>query len=497
MTATEVLVVGAGMSGLRQAADLAAAGIDFLVLEKAADLGGTWRDNTYPDASCDVESDLYSYARDRNPRWSSTYATQPEILAYLRDVARRRGLRPSIRFGTEVTGARWQADSGTWVVSTSAGATYTSRFLVLGVGGLHTPKVPDLPGVFEGYAWHSSRWNHDVDLTGKRVALVGVGASGVQLVPHLAERAAALTVFQRTPAWVLPKADAPVSAWRKRLFRLLPWAQSLHRLRIYLRREKRGLGFHHRPDALAAAEPVVLRQIAAQVDDPELRDKLTPRYRLGCKRVLFSNEYYPALNRANVHVVAGGPTALRPRAVVDETGNEHEVDVVVYATGFDVTGSFHHIEVEGVDGRLLSDVWRTGASTYQGVAVSGFPNAFLLLGPHSAVPYTGAVVTIEAQSRYVVRAIRAVRAAGAVALVVRPEAERRFQEWLRRKFARTIWAVGGCRTWYHDDSPAGTVLYPGSTLAYRRLLRSVRLRDYELTTDPATAVHREPLREKR
>ncbi|MFD0200228.1 MULTISPECIES: flavin-containing monooxygenase [Saccharothrix] len=480
MTATEVLVVGAGLSGLRQAADLAAAGIDFLVLEKAADLGGTWRDNTYPDAACDVESDLYSYARDRNPGWSSAYATQPEILAYLRDVARRRGLLPSIRFGTEVTGARWQVETGTWVVSTSTGVTYTSRFLVLGVGGLHTPRVPDLPGSFSGHSWHSARWNHDVELTGKRVALVGVGASGVQLVPHLAERAAKLTVFQRTPAWVLPKADAPVPAWRKRLYRLLPWTQSLHRLRIYLRREKRGLGFHHRPDALAAAEPVVLGRIAAQVDSPRLRDELTPDYRLGCKRVLFSNDYYPALNRANVHVVTGEPTALRPRAVVDEEGQEHEADVVVYATGFDVTGSFHHIAIEGADGRRLADVWRTGASTYNGVAVSGFPNMFLLLGPHSAVPYTGAVVTIEAQSRYVVRAIRAVRAAGATALVVRPEAERRFQERLRRRFTRTIWHVGGCRTWYHDDSTAGTVLYPGSTLEYRMLLRSVRLRDYAL-----------------
>ncbi|MFD0487585.1 cyclohexanone monooxygenase [Saccharopolyspora erythraea NRRL 2338] len=480
MVRTEVLIIGAGMSGLGQAIELARSGVDFLVLEKAHDVGGTWRDNTYPGASCDVESVLYSYSRERKPDWSAAFAGQAEILGYLRTVARRRGLLPRIRFGVEVTEARWESSTGEWIVSTASGTTYIGRFLILGVGGLHAPQVPDLPGAdsFSGDVWHSSCWNHDADLTGKRVALVGVGASGVQLVPHLAERASELTVFQRTAAWVLPKADTPVPAWRQRLFRWLPWTQALHRLRIYLRREKRGIGFHSRPDAMRVAEQVVLRQIEDQIDDAALRDVVTPKYRMGCKRVLFSNEYYRTLNAPHVHVVAGQPVALRSDAVVDDAGNEHKTDAVIYATGFDVTGSYDRIHIEGVDGRVLKDEWLSAPRSYNGVAVPGFPNMFVLLGPNGVVPYTAVVVNIEAQARYVVRAIRATRSARARALAVRPEAERRFQDELRGRSGRTVWLAGGCRSWYQNGSPSGTVLWPGSTLEYRWRLRRLRRRDF-------------------
>ncbi|GAA0352318.1 NAD(P)/FAD-dependent oxidoreductase [Actinoallomurus spadix] len=484
---TEALVIGAGISGLGQAVELAKARVDFLILEKAHDVGGTWRDNTYPGASCDVESHLYAYSYDRNPDWSSTYAGQAEILAYLQGIARRRGLLSRIRFGTRVTGARWEAAAGEWTVSTAAGTTYVSRFLILGVGGLHAPRIPELAGAetFGGHVWHSSNWNHEVDLTGKRVTLVGVGASGVQIVPHLAERSSELTVFQRSAAWVLPKADVPVSEWRRRMFRLLPWTQALYRLRVYLRREKRGFGFHHRPDALRVAEPVVIRQIETHIDDPELRRKLIPDYRFGCKRVLFSNEYYPALNRPNVRVVTGRPVALKPGAVIDEEGTEHRTDVIIYATGFDVLGSFDRIRIEGLRGQLLADAWRPGPRTYNGVAVPGFPNMFIILGPHGAVPYTGVVVNVEAQARYVLRAIRATRSARAGALVVRPDAEQRFQEEIRERFQHTVWSVGGCRSWYQSDGPSGTVLWPDSTLQYRWRLRRVRQRDYDFIA-PAT-----------
>ncbi|MBB5156454.1 flavin-containing monooxygenase [Saccharopolyspora phatthalungensis] len=477
---TEVLIIGAGMSGIAQAVELAKSGTDFLVLEKAHDIGGTWRDNTYPGAACDVESHLYSYSYDQNPFWSSAFAGQREILDYLRGIARRRGLLPRIRLGTEVTGARWDDDAGEWTVSTAEGPTYVSRFLVLGVGGLHAPRTPDLPGAetFRGEIWHSARWNHDVELTGKRVALVGVGASGVQIVPELADTASSLTIFQRTAPWVLPKADAPVPAWRQRLFRRFPLAQSLHRLRIYLRREQRGIGFHHRPEALRSAEPLVRRHIESHIDDPQLRDKLVPAYRLGCKRVLFSNAYYPALNRPHVHVVNASPVALRPDAVVDEAGHEHKTDVIVFATGFDLVGSFDRITIEGTGGRLLKDAWRTGPYAYNGVAVPGFPNMFILLGPTSVVAYTGVVANIEAQTRYVVRAIRATRSAGARALVVRPEAAQRFQHEIRTRFQRTVWHTGGCQSWYKNGSASGTVLWPDSTLRYRMLLRTLHRNDF-------------------
>lgn len=474
------LIIGAGISGLGQAVRMSKAGIDFLILEKAQDVGGTWRDNTYPGACCDVESHLYSYSHDQNPGWNSTFATQPEILTYLQNVARRRGLLPRIRFGTEVTGARWDAETSEWMVSTVAGPGYACRFLVLAAGSLHIPRVPDLPGTdrFTGYRWHSSGWNHNVELTGKRIALIGTGASGIQVAPYLAENASQLTIFQRTPAWVLPRADEPVPSWQRDMFRWVPWTQSLHRFGIYLRRERRGLGFYFRPEALRAAEPVVLGKLKTEIDDPEVRKKLTPDYRLGCKRVLFSNDFYRTLNQSHVHLVAGAAVALRPQAVVDESGNEYKAEVVVYATGFDIAGSYNRIRIEGSGGHLLEDAWRDGMRSYNGVLVPGFPNMFILLGPNGFTPYTSVISNMEDQARYIVRAIRAAGPESGSVLDVRPEAEQRLQEELRSRYERTVWGGGGCRSWYQADTPAGTVLWPGSTWSYRWRLRKLRRQDF-------------------
>ncbi|HEX7307862.1 NAD(P)/FAD-dependent oxidoreductase [Lentzea sp.] len=479
-TRTEVVIIGAGMSGIAQAVECVRSGIPFVVLEKADDLGGTWRENTYPGAACDVESDLYSYSHSKNPRWSSTFAGQREIHAYLRGVVKKWGILPHIRFGTTVVRAEWQEADSKWHVSTSDGWLYAGRFLVLGVGGLHVPKVPELPGreVFQGVAWHSSRWNHGEDLAGKHVALIGVGASGVQVAPHLAEHAASLTVFQRTAPWVLPKADKPVPARRQWLFRLLPIAQSWHRLRLYLRRELRGVGFHRKPDALRVAEPVVLRHIENQIADPALRALVTPPYRLGCKRILFSNDYYATLARPHVRVVAGSPAALGPCSIVDDTGTSHKADVVVYATGFDLMGAFDRIDIRGIGGQRLSEIWRDGALTYNGVAVPGLPNLFILLGPNGFVPYTGAVHNIETQARYVAKAVLATEKS---AMHVKPEAAAQFQEELRARFARTVWHSGHCRSWYQSSGRSGTVLWPGSTLEYRWRLRRLRRADYQFS----------------
>jgi cyclohexanone monooxygenase len=479
-TRTEVLVVGAGISGIGQAVALSKSGIDFLVLEKAAALGGTWRDNTYPGSACDVESHLYSYSHTKNPNWSSAYAGQAEILGYLHGVVQRHGLMSRIRLNSGVTSACWDDTAAEWTVKTTGGATYVSRFLVFGIGGLHVPRMPNLPGgeAFVGASWHTSQWNHDVDLKDRHVTLVGVGASGVQVAPHLARHAASLTIFQRTAPWVLPKADAPVPDWQKRLFSRLPVAQSLHRLRIYLRREKRGFGFHHRPDLLRTVEPIVLRQIESQIDDARLRALVTPTYRMGCKRILFSNDYYATLDRPDVRVIAGSPTALHPEAVIDETGKRHRTDVIVWATGFDLTGSFDRIKITGTGGRPLKDAWGTGAHTYNGVAVPEFPNMFILLGPNGFVTYTSVVANIEAQTRYVVRAVRACRSARARSLAVRQAATQRFQDELRSLVPRTIWHTGNCRSWYQNNSPSGTALWPDSTLRYRWRLRTLRRDDF-------------------
>ncbi|MFE0021018.1 flavin-containing monooxygenase [Amycolatopsis sp. NPDC059021] len=480
-TRTEALIIGAGLSGIGQAVALARAGIDFVVLEKAPDLGGTWQSTTYPGAACDVEAHLYSYSHTKNPYWRSTYAGQEEILGYLRGVAARHGLLPRIRFDTRVVSARWDEGTAEWTVETADGATYLSRFLVLGVGDLHIPRIPEVPGAatFRGSTWHTSCWNHDVDLAGKHVTLVGVGASGVQVAPHLAEQAASLTIFQRTAPWVLPKADTAIPRWQQRLFAWFPAAQSVHRLGIYLQREKRGFGFHTRPDLLRVAEPIVRRRIAGQIADPSLRALVTPDYPLGCKRVLFSTDYYATLNRPDVHVVAGGPAEIRPDTIVDAAGEEHRADVLVYATGFDITGSFDRIEIAGIGGRLLKEAWQGGAHGYYGLSVPDFPNMFMLLGPNGVAPYTSVVPNIEAQSRYVVRAIHTTRAASAQALTVRRDATDRFLAEMRTRFARTVWAPGNCRNWYQNDSPGGTVLWPDSTLRYRLRLRTLRKDDYE------------------
>ncbi|OZM70806.1 monooxygenase [Amycolatopsis antarctica] len=485
MPDASVVIVGAGFSGLAQAVMLEKAGItDYVILEKADELGGTWRDNTYPGCACDVQSHLYSYSFADNPGWTKTYAAQEEILAYLEAVAGERGLSRAFRFGVEVTGARWDAESATWNVRSSSGQEFTGRFLVFGAGGLHGARLPVIPGLeeFTGQVWHSSRWNHEYDLAGKKVALVGVGASGVQIAPEVAEVAAGLVVFQRTAPWVLPKEDVTVPRWKKLAFRYLPGVQALYRTVLFWKRELRGLGFHHKPELMEKAEPAVRKYLEAEIADPELRRAVTPDYAFGCKRVLFSNDYYRALTREHVGVVPGEPVAARSRSLVDSEGVEHEVDAIILATGFDVTSSLDRIEIEGVDGRLLSKYWADGPTTYRGVAVPGFPNMFLLLGPNGFVAYTSVIAMIETQAEYIVRALRMVRSKSARSLQVRPEAEAGFQDEVGRKLARTVWSADRCRSWYQSASPSGTVLWPDSIWRYRLDMRRPDIRDYHLSS---------------
>jgi cyclohexanone monooxygenase len=473
----QALIIGAGIAGISQAVQLSKAGVDFLILEKATDVGGTWRDNTYPGARADSRSYLYSYSHDQNPSWSSAFAAQPEMLAYLQDVARRRGLLPRIRFGTEVTAACWDASAREWTLAMAAGPAYRCRFLILAVGRLHVPRRPSLPGAdsFAGPCWHSSGWNHDIDLDGKHVALIGVGGSGVQVAPYLAERAGELTIFQRTSPWVLPKPERPVPEWQRRVFRWLPGAQALYRLRMYLKRERTVWRFYHQPDWLQAAEDRGQRRLRAGIEDPVLRGNLTPGYRLGCRQVVFSSDFYRVLSQPNVRLV-GPAAALAPGVVVDGDGTRWKADAVIYATGFETTGSYDRIRIEGTGGQLLTDAWRGGVHSYNGIMVPGFPNMFILLGPH--FDFTCMFVNLRAQSRFVVRAMRGARSAGGRALEVRPQAERRFQREVRQRYERTVWGAGDCRSW--DKAAAGSVMmyWPGYTWTYRRLLRRLRRRDF-------------------
>ncbi|MFG2358980.1 flavin-containing monooxygenase [Streptomyces sp. NPDC048521] len=479
----DVLIVGAGFSGLGVAALLRRAGIrSFRILEAADDVGGTWRANTYPGCACDIPSPLYSYSFDQKPDWRRLFARQPEILDYLRDVARRRGLVDHVRFGQEVRSARWVEADSRWEVVTSAGECHRARFLVCAVGPLHHPALPDLPGVksFGGAVFHSAGWRHDVDLTGKRVAVIGTGASAVQFVPAIVDRVSALTVFQRTPPWIVPKADRPFDERHRRLARWCPPYRWWVRERLFRIHEKRAAGFVSDPRALAATEALARRLIEKQVPDPLLRAAVTPDYALGCKRLLISGDWYPALSRPHVRVRRGGVREVGPGTVVGEDGVEVAADVLILGTGFDAQNTLR-IDITGRDGVTLAEAWADGKQAYLGTTVTGFPNMFLMVGPNTGLGHNSQIVMIEAQARYITALLRRMRRRGADSIEVRPETQRAFNDWGDGRMAGTVWQSGGCRSWYQDPrSGRNTVLWPDTTIAFRRRTGRVRMADYLL-----------------
>jgi cation diffusion facilitator CzcD-associated flavoprotein CzcO len=478
------VVIGTGFSGLGMAIQLRRDGRDdFVVLEKADDVGGTWRDNTYPGCACDIQSHMYSFSFEQNPDWTRSFSPQPEIWDYLRRVTDRYGLRRHIRFGTEVTGARWDADENRWHVTTAAGDEYVARFVVSGIGGLHIPNVPALPGIenFAGTAFHSARWDHSYDLTGKRVAVVGTGASAVQFIPRIAPEVGRLTIFQRTPPWILPKPDHAIPGWLKRVFRLAPGAQRAYRALLYWLLESRAAGFNGRPGLMKVAQRIALRHMHKAIEDPDLRRKLTPDYVMGCKRVLIANDFYPALTRPEVDVVTSGIAEVRANSIVDTAGVEHEVDAIVYGTGFHVTDAFDYVNITGVDGRDLSKDWRTnGIRTHYGITVAGYPNLFFLLGPNTALGHNSVVFMIESQIRYVAQAMRLVEQTGAAGLAPRESAQARFQSDIQRKLVAGVWTQGGCRSWYLDAHGVNRTIWPGYTWRYWQRTRRLNPAEYEL-----------------
>ncbi|GII24465.1 flavin-containing monooxygenase [Planosporangium mesophilum] len=463
-----VAVVGAGFGGIGTAIRLKQRGYhDFVVFDRGADVGGTWRDNTYPGCACDVPSHLYSFSFAPNPDWSRSFSGQPEIWEYLRRCVARHGLAPHLRLRHEVLRAEWDTASGLWLIETSRGR-YTAEVLVAAGGPLTEPSVPDLPGLstFTGETFHSARWNHDLDLTGRRVAVIGTGASAIQFVPQIAPQVDRLHLFQRTPAWVMPRADRAITDREKRLFRAVPAAQRAVRAGIYWAREGiMGTGFLY-PAMMRLGERVALRHLRRSVADPALRAKLTPRYTMGCKRVLLSNDYYPALTRDNVEVVTDGIAEVRPNGVVTRDGTLHEVDTIIFGTGFHVTDPPIARSIRGSDGRTLEQAWQGSMRAHQGVAVNGFPNLFLLLGPNTGLGHSSVVFMIECQITYLLGALRHLDRSGARAIEPTPEAQRAFVSDVDRKMTGTVWSSGGCRSWYLDATGRNSTLWPGYTWSY-------------------------------
>jgi len=465
-----IVVVGAGFAGIALAAKLRAAGItDFLILERATEVGGTWRDNTYPGCACDVPSHLYSYSFAPNPAWSRTYGRQPEILAYLRSVAADHRVTDHVRFGTELLEATWEAGRMRWVLRTTTG-TLSAAVLISAAGVYGEAKYPDIDGAesFAGTAFHSLHWDHDHDLTGRRVAVVGTGATAVQIVPAIAGTVERLLVFQRSAPWIIPRLDRRTSALERTLLRRVPLIGRALRALYYAGIEGFGLvgfvdkRFRHPYELLGKF------QLRRQVRDTTLRRALTPDYMIGCKRAIFADDYLPALARDDVEVVTAGIAEIRAHSIVTGDGVEHPVDTIVYATGFDVPPAVY-ARIRGTDGLSFSEVYAQRPQSYLGVTLHGFPNFFTTLGPFGAVGNQSAIYMIEAQVRYIVDALAAMRDGGLRRVEVRADVQDTFMEEMDVRSTDTVWLTGGCATsYYHTADGRNAGLYPGWSFEYAR-----------------------------
>lgn len=487
-TALSVLIIGTGFSGLGMGIRLKQEGIEsFTLLERGDEVGGTWRDNHYPGCACDVMSHLYSFSFEPNPNWSRMFAPQPEIKAYLRHCAQKYDLMPHIRFGAEVTEARFDELTALWRVSTRDGRRFTARVLISGMGGLSNPAFPDLPGLdgFQGEQFHSANWNHDYDLRGKRVSVIGTGASSIQFVPHVAARAAQLDLYQRTPPWILPKPDRPISRFERWLFRALPVTQRLWRGAIYAMAETRVLGIVVNPKIMTLAQKLAQRHIRAQIRDPELRRKVTPDYTMGCKRVLMSNDYYPALARDNVDVITTGIREVKAHSIVTTDGRERPVDIIIFGTGFkaqELIGRGMLFDRNGND--ILDGAWRNGYEAYLGTTVHSLPNFFMLMGPNTGLGHSSMVYMIESQIEYTLAALRALREKNLRTLDIRGEVQSRFNADIQKQLGHAVWS-SGCKSWYLDSRGRNTTLWPGFTFRFRQLTGQFRVSDYATEAAPA------------
>jgi cation diffusion facilitator CzcD-associated flavoprotein CzcO len=476
-----VVVVGAGFGGLGMAAALKQAGVgDFLVLDRADDLGGTWRDNTYPGLACDVPSHLYSFSF-RPGRWSRRFPPREEILAYMRTLVDERGLRRHLRFGAGVASAEFDERRALWNLTLTDGDTLQARALVSAVGQLNRPRLPDIAGRddFAGPSWHSARWDHGVDLAGRRVAVIGTGASAIQFVPEVAKIAAHVDVYQRSAPYILPKSDRRYGEAEQRMFERLPVVRKADRLRIFLYGELLTTGFVLSPKFLAGPMQMWRRQLRTQISDPELRERCVPDYVMGCKRVLFSNDWYPALARPDVELVTGPIERIAADGVITAGGAYRPADVIIYGTGFQSLDFLAPMSVTGLRGRRLDEAWREGAEAYLGITVSGFPNFFMLYGPNTNLGGNSIIYMLEGQIGYVARALRALDEERLDWLDVRPDVQDSFNSWVTAASRTSVWE-SGCHSWYTTAAGRNTNNWPDHTFLYRYRVRRFDLGRYRV-----------------
>lgn len=484
----DIAIIGSGFAGLCMAIKLKEAGLtDFFIAEQAETLGGTWRDNHYPGCACDVQSHVYSFSFAPNPNWTRQFAAQPEIRAYLEDCAKRFELAPYLRFGMGLQRALFDEQQQRWQLTFSDGRQVSARVLVSGMGGLSRPAMPDIPGLdsFKGKRFHSQQWDHEYALKGKRVAVIGTGASAIQFVPQIAPQVAHLDLFQRTPPWIMPKPDRPISTVERWLFKHLPLTQKLVRAALYWALEGRVVGFALHPRLMKMVQKIALRHLRKQVARPSLRKTLTPDYTIGCKRVLISNDYYPALSRSNVEVVTDSVLRIEADGVITADGIKHPADCLIFGTGFQASDPLPRGCIIGRDGIDLMDAWRDGAHAYKGTTVPGYPNLFLIVGPNSMI------LMIEAQVAYILDALKHMQRQRITTVEVKPAVEHAYNQQLQDKLKRTIWSTGGCQSWYLDPRTGkNTTLWPGSTWRFKQVTRHFALKDYSVSQAPTPALPR-------
>ena len=479
-TQTRVVIIGAGFSGLAVAIGLLERGVrDFVILEKANQIGGTWRENTYPGCACDVPSLLYSYSFARKTNWSRVFAEQPEIQAYLLDVAERYEITPHVHFETEAIKSTWDESTSRWVIETNRGR-YVSAFLVLGQGPLHETQIPELPGLekFEGTTFHSARWRHDHDLGGRRVAVLGTGSSAIQFVPKIVSQVERLVVFQRTAPWVLPRLDRALSTREQWLLKNVPGFQRAVRGAIYGFTETLQLA-ERSPAAMRQLQRIGESHLRRHVKDPVLRRALTPEFTLGCKRMLFSNTWYSAVQSPNAEIVPHAATEVTANGIVGADGIERKVDTIIFGTGFFVTNTAMSKTVVGREGKSLGDVWAGSPQAYIGTTCHGFPNAFLMFGPNTGNGHGSALVVIEAQARYVVDAIATAKRDAIGRVEVRATAQDAWNDRVQSALAGTVFNTG-CASYYVDANGRNSSIYPWTTIDLRRRLRRFDRAQYEL-----------------
>ncbi len=492
-----VAVIGSGFGGLGAAVRLRREGVtDFVVLERADSVGGTWRDNTYPGCACDVPSHLYSFSFAPNPEWPRAFSGQPHIRAYLERVTDTYGLRPHLRLNSEVLSLTWDTERLRWDVHT-AGGDWTADVVVSATGPLSDPRIPDVPGLadFPGAVFHSARWDHGIDLRGKRVAMIGTGASAAQIVPAVQPDVARLTLFQRTPPWVLPRADRRITAAEQWLHGKVPAVGALRRGMLWSVRELQVGLFTKWPDQLGMMERLAASHMRKAVKDPALRAKLTPDYRIGCKRILLSNDYYPALARPNVDVVASGLAEVRGSTLVAADGTETGADVIVFGTGFRITDMPIGERVTGAHGTTLAEEWKDGMAALRGASAAGFPNFLTIIGPNTGLGNNSMILIIEAQLNYMADFLRQLDTIGGrAALDARPSAVRAWNRTIQRRMERTVWNTG-CDSWYLDARGRNTTVWPGTTAEFRKVTRRVDLAEYQLLRAPRVRTTTAPAEE--